>query len=456
MYKSTNGGGTWSAVNAGLTGYGGYEKYVWAFAVDPHTSTTLYAGTDRGVFKSTDGAGTWSAVNNGIRPDYPPSAGPCSVEAIAIDPLTPTTLYAGTGCSTGSGVFKSTDGGGHWSAVNTGVTAWYTVNAIAIDPQTPTTLYRGTTSGVFKSTNGGQTWSNFSTGLTTLDVNTLAIDLHTPTTLYAGTTMLVTTGGGVFGVQQSTTLAAAVLPGSRSVQVSGVASAFATIINTGTGTAVGCGIAPSPSVAGSTFSYQTTDPSTNVPNGTPDTPVNIPGSRLQTFVMAFVPSVPIAPLDVHLNFQCSNSSAAPVVIGLNTLLLSSSSGPVPDIVALAATLNNDGIANIPGAHGTGIFAVATVNVGAGARITATADTGAGSPPVTIALCQTDPGQGFCLQPPGSSVTTQIDGGQTPTFGVFITGTGTVPFDPATNRIFVRFKDGAGVTRGATSVAVRTQ
>jgi hypothetical protein len=129
---------------------------------------------------------------------------------------------------------------------------------------------------------------------------------------------------------------------------------------------------------------------------------------------------------------------------------------VPDIVALAATVNNDGIANIPGAHGTGIFAVATVNVGAGARITGTADTSAGSPPVTIALCQTDPGQGICLQPPGSSVTTQIDGGQTPTFGVFVTGAGTVPFDPASNRVFVRFKDGTGVTRGTTSVAVRTR
>jgi hypothetical protein len=82
-------------------------------------------------------------------------------------------------------------------------------------------------------------------------------------------------------------LAAAVLPSSRSIQVGGAATAFATIINIGTATGFGCSIAPSPPVAGTTFSYQTTNPSTNALTGTPNTPVDIPASGFQTFVMAF-------------------------------------------------------------------------------------------------------------------------------------------------------------------------
>jgi hypothetical protein len=76
--------------------------------------------------------------------------------------------------------------------------------------------------------------------------------------------------------------------------------------------------------------------------------------------------------------------------------------------------------------------------------------------VAVSLCQTDPGTGACLAAPSSTVSATIDAGATPTFGVFVTGGGTVPFDPAQNRVFVRFKDAGAVTRGATSVAVRTQ
>ena len=142
--------------------------------------------------------------------------------------------------------------------------------------------------------------------------------------------------------------------------------------------------------------------------------------------------------------------------GVNTLLVTASDTPVPDIIALAATLANDGIVNIPGPAGTGVFAVATTNVGVAGTITVAADTGSAALPVSLALCQTNPATAACLAPPASSVTTPINAHDTPTFSIFVTGGGVVPFDPGNNRVFVRFTDAGGVTRGATGVAVRTQ
>ena len=69
----------------------------------------------------------------------------------------------------------------------------------------------------------------------------------------------------------SIALGAAILPGSRAVQVNHTATAFATILATGTGTATGCAITPTNAPAGTAFSYQQTNAS-NVPIGTPNTP----------------------------------------------------------------------------------------------------------------------------------------------------------------------------------------
>jgi hypothetical protein len=257
-------------------------------------------------------------------------------------------------------------------------------------------------------------------------------------------------------------LVSAVLPASRSVQVNSTATAFATVINAGNATATGVGISL-PGGLPANLSYQTTNPSTNQPTGTPNTPADILAGQNQTYVFGITPTSAFAPTDVALNFAGTNGAPAGVLTGINTLLLSASSSPVPDIVALAATLNSDGIVNIPGTDGTGVFAVATVNLGAGgsffgggASITASADTGGVTLPLTISLCQTNPTTGQCISAIGASVTTQINANDTPTFGVFVTGTGTVAFDPAANRVFVRFKAAGAVTRGATSVAVRTQ
>jgi photosystem II stability/assembly factor-like uncharacterized protein len=179
MYKSTNSGRNWNAVNTGMTGGTGYS-----LVIDPTTPTTLYVGTyTGGIFKSTNGGGNWSAVNTGIANS--------AVYALAIDPITPATLYAGT-YGGGGGVFKSTNAGGNWNLLNLGISATF-IKTIAIDPQIPTTLYAGVPdNGVYKSTNGGENWSAVNTGLSNIWIADLAIDPTTPTTLYAGTY------GGVF------------------------------------------------------------------------------------------------------------------------------------------------------------------------------------------------------------------------------------------------------------------
>jgi SAM-dependent methyltransferase len=105
---------------------------LWALAIDPVTRTTVYAGTSSGVFKSTDSAGTWLPANTGLpaEPTY------VYVAVFAIDPATPSTIYAGT---IGGGLFKTTDGGGSWSHTNAGANTLGVFTAVVIDPSAPAT-----------------------------------------------------------------------------------------------------------------------------------------------------------------------------------------------------------------------------------------------------------------------------------------------------------------------------
>src|SRR2546426_1081335 len=98
------------------TSYGPAGGAITALVIDPTTSSTLYAGTARtaygdvgGVYKSTDGGQHWAAMNTSLTN--------ATVTALVIDPTASSTLYAGI---IGGGVYKSTDGGQHWAAMNTG------------------------------------------------------------------------------------------------------------------------------------------------------------------------------------------------------------------------------------------------------------------------------------------------------------------------------------------------
>jgi len=252
------------------------------------------------------------------------------------------------------------------------------------------------------------------------------------------------------------TLLSAILPSSRSVKVGSTATVFATMVNSSTDTTANtCTVLPATTLAAG-FSFQATDAKTNALTGSANVPVNIAPGAAQSFELALTPNVPMPPSQLPFTFACANAPAEASVIGLNTLLFSAATVQPPDIVALAATQTNDGIVDIPGAAGAGAFAVATVNLGTPATITASANVGEANLPVLISICQTVPATGQCMAPPAASVAMSVAANATPTFAVFVQGKGEVPFLPATNRVFVQFQDDIGSILGSTSVAVRTQ
>ena len=92
-----------------------------------------------------------------------------------------TTLYAGTaGASSDAsgfqGIYKSTDGGVTWAAINKGLESILgnhltTATTLVVDPANRSVLYFGTSNaGVFRSTDGGATWSPLNDGLTDLEL----------------------------------------------------------------------------------------------------------------------------------------------------------------------------------------------------------------------------------------------------------------------------------------------
>src|ERR1700730_9090782 len=96
--KSINAGLSWRFLNNGLFFGDRYDS----LAIDPITPLTIYAGSGSfGVFQSTDGGETWTQrlLEN------------VSVHTLAVDPAFPTTVYAGT---LGANIFKSTDRGLSW------------------------------------------------------------------------------------------------------------------------------------------------------------------------------------------------------------------------------------------------------------------------------------------------------------------------------------------------------
>jgi photosystem II stability/assembly factor-like uncharacterized protein len=204
LFKSSDGGVTWNAIGTGLPCR---QCILWAVVIDPNNSSILYAGYDDtsdasgGVYKSTDGGATWSAAGGGL-PAYQVADGRYGgVQALAIDPKNPNTLYAANARNVafGGGVFKSTDGALSWNPVNSGLLGGIFngafITSLTVDPRNPGTIYASGMVGLFKSTDGGASWATVGTS----GLRNLAVDPQKSDTLYAvsdGRGILKSTDGG--------------------------------------------------------------------------------------------------------------------------------------------------------------------------------------------------------------------------------------------------------------------
>ncbi len=160
------------------TGNGPNGGDVRDIALHPVNSAIAYATTaQNGIFKTTDGGQNWFAVNNGLA--FANGNLPI-ILAVAIDPVTPETVY-GAGISR---IYKSTDGGASW---NSFLLASSNTNELIIDPANPQILYISGFGGVQRSSNGGQSWLVMNNGFTDNRVYDIAIDANLSNVLYAAT-----------------------------------------------------------------------------------------------------------------------------------------------------------------------------------------------------------------------------------------------------------------------------
>lgn len=154
VLKSSDGGTTWTL--RGTTDFTGESFF--RIAVNPSPATTLFAATSSGVYRSTDGGVTWSQMKNGL----PAISGSIlGASDVAIDPTSPTTVYA---AFWEDGIYKTTTAGvanPAWTKLGGGLPAGAGMGRIGLgtSASSPQTLYAAFGSNLYVTTNGGTTWT---------------------------------------------------------------------------------------------------------------------------------------------------------------------------------------------------------------------------------------------------------------------------------------------------------
>jgi photosystem II stability/assembly factor-like uncharacterized protein len=150
---------------------------------DPGRPEMVYAGTDRGLYRSDDGGGHWAVLDtlmNGAM-----------VWSLAIDPVEPRVMFAGTGTPSRPGIFRSIDAGKSWERLAVDIAAECPnvgiprPTGIAIDPTDHRHVWVGLeVDGVRHSTDGGDTWRRVNGQIPNPDVHNVLVVAGPPKTVF--------------------------------------------------------------------------------------------------------------------------------------------------------------------------------------------------------------------------------------------------------------------------------
>ena len=211
LFESQDAGQTWSLVRGlfdhphrprWMPGNGGLALHT--ILLDPSNQQRMYVGiSSGGVYRTEDGGQSWTAQNRGIRalfmPEKYPDFGQC-VHKMALHPARPERLFL----QNHWGIYRSDDCGEHWTDIANGVPSDFGF-PIVIHPRDPDCVYavpveseefRCACDGrlrVYRTRNAGASWEALMRGLPqkrayeTVLRDAMTTDLLDPVGIYLGT-----------------------------------------------------------------------------------------------------------------------------------------------------------------------------------------------------------------------------------------------------------------------------